>query len=169
MPALKHQFLERNRLISALSKAVIVIEAPLKSGALNTAEHTIKQQKKLFACPWSLDNWKGEGCNYLLENGATPLIHSSQIFSFLYASSKQLSFNELFLEDFSSSYYTAINVPEEYKAYYEYIKENAPVDSQELISFFNKKSISDINADLTMMEIEGYIKVVDDKYIISTP
>ncbi len=165
MPVLVHQFLDRNRLISALSKAVIVVEAPEKSGALNTAMHAIEQGKKLFVVPWNLDYWKGEGCNNLLIEGATPLINTSQIFSFLYASTKQLSLEDLNLDNIFLNEQTK-NIPEEYKPYYEYIKENAPVSTQELISFFNNKTISEINSELSMMEIEGYIKLIDNKYYI---
>lgn len=50
-PARKHQFLDRNRIISALSKAVLVVEAGRQSGALNTAKHARDQERDCFALP----------------------------------------------------------------------------------------------------------------------
>ena len=158
IPPLNYQFLERNRLISALSTAVIIIEAPIKSGAMNTAKHAVEQGKKLFAVPWNVDYWKGEGCNSLLVEGASPILNHTQILAYLYASSKQLTLDDLNINEKSSTK----SVPEEYICYYEFIKENAPVSTQELITFFNNKSIPEITSDLSLMEIEGYIKQNDD-------
>ena len=118
MPTLSYQFLERNRLISALSNVIVVVEAPLKSGAINTATHAIRQNKKIFAVPWNIDYWKGEGCNNLLALGATPLINYNQIVSFLFASTKQLSFEDLFISEELEASKNAI-IPDEYKGYYE--------------------------------------------------
>ena len=160
-PPLSYQFLERNRLISALSDAVIIVEAPIKSGAMNTANHAIKQGKKIFAVPWNLDYWKGEGCNNLLVEGASPILNHTQILAYLYASSKQLTLDDLMdlnINEISSTK----KVPEEYVGYYEFIKENAPVSTQELITFFNNKSIPEITSDLSLMEIEGYIRQNED-------
>jgi DNA processing protein len=56
-----HFFLSRNRLIAALARAVIVVQAPLRSGALSTAMHARKLGRPIFALPWSLNDVRGEG------------------------------------------------------------------------------------------------------------
>ncbi len=56
-----HLFLARNRLIAALSRAVIVVQAPLRSGALSTAMHARKLGRPVYALPWSLSDVRGEG------------------------------------------------------------------------------------------------------------
>lgn len=168
-PALKHQFLERNRLISAISQAVIVVEAPFKSGAINTAKHAIEQNKKLFVVPWDIKYMKGEGSNNLFLLGATPLIYYSQVLDFIYSKSKQITIEDIFenhiLEISNNS--EQKNVPEEYKAYYEYIKENAPVTMQEIVNFFYDKCVADISSDLMLAEINGFIKLIGNNYYIT--
>lgn len=64
-------FLQRNRLIAGLSLGVLVIEAKIKSGALNTAHWAKKQQKPIFAIPGSIYSQNSLGCHLLIKNGAT--------------------------------------------------------------------------------------------------
>ncbi|MEJ2288873.1 MAG: DNA-processing protein DprA, partial [Deinococcales bacterium] len=47
----RHRFPERNRLISGLSRLVVVVEAGLRSGAHGTAEHARRQHRDVYACP----------------------------------------------------------------------------------------------------------------------
>ena len=63
-------FPSRNRLISALSLAVVVVEAQAKSGALHTATHAAEQGRPLLAVPGPVDSPLSEGCNNLLREGA---------------------------------------------------------------------------------------------------
>ena len=63
-------FPRRNRLISALSQAVLVVEAGLKSGSLITAKFAIKQGKALVAVPGIPANSNSAGTNHLIKKGA---------------------------------------------------------------------------------------------------
>jgi len=63
-------FPQRNRLIAALARLTIVVEAPRKSGALNTAQHAHDLGRDVGAVPGPIDSPQSEGCNNLLRDGA---------------------------------------------------------------------------------------------------
>ena len=84
----------RNRLISALSGAVLVVEAGEKSGALITARYAVVQGKTLFAVPGDITSPRSVGTNRLLYDGALPALCAEDIlgyFHFLYRDALRLS------------------------------------------------------------------------------
>lgn len=69
-PALPENFASRNRIVSGLSSAVIVIEGAEKSGTLLTATHAAEQGKTVFAVPGQITSPMSFAPLYLLKNGA---------------------------------------------------------------------------------------------------
>jgi len=77
----------RNRIMSGLSDATVVVEADAKSGALITAKNAIRQGRKLFAVPGKVGESGSEGTNMLICDGAIPAITAEDIlveFEFMY-------------------------------------------------------------------------------------
>lgn len=65
-----YQFLARNRIVSGLADAVIVIEAAARSGTLATVTHALEQGKEVFVVPGNITSPLSAGCNALLKQGA---------------------------------------------------------------------------------------------------
>lgn len=67
------QFLDRNRIVSGLSDAVIVTEAAARSGTLSTVMHALNQGREVFVVPGNITSPLSTGCNNLIKQGAHPI------------------------------------------------------------------------------------------------
>jgi DNA processing protein len=72
-------FPARNRVISALSRMVVVVEADVRSGALITVEHANDQGREVGAVPGPVDSRASAGCLELLRTGATLIRHADDV------------------------------------------------------------------------------------------
>ncbi|MDX1566733.1 MAG: DNA-processing protein DprA [Longimicrobiales bacterium] len=69
--AAPHHFPQRNRIMAALSSAVIVVEAAARSGALITVDHALDLGREVLAVPGKVDSATSRGTNAMIRDGAT--------------------------------------------------------------------------------------------------
>jgi DNA processing protein len=105
-PKAEH-FPRRNRIISGMSRAVVVIEAALRSGSLITARFAAEQGRDVFAVPGSPLDPRSEGTNRLIKEGAAILTSADDVIEALESVSQPR--NQIFLEPIS---HDAIQEPE---------------------------------------------------------
>ena len=74
----KWRFLQRNRLIAALSRATVVVEAGWRSGSINTANHATNISRHVGAVPGSLHSPTSAGCHRLIREQVAELVTSAQ-------------------------------------------------------------------------------------------
>lgn len=75
---LKHHFPWRNRLIAAVSDQLVAVQAQIKSGTATTVMQSIELSKPVYVVPYPLDFIDGQGCNYLISQGAQILLSADE-------------------------------------------------------------------------------------------
>lgn len=134
----------RNRIISALSRGVLIVSGSKKSGTSYTANFALDYGKDVFAFPYSVGIESGEGCNELIKNGANLITDADEILSFYGVETKDEKAEQ------------PINDEESWLL--DVIRQGA-VHIEKLAEKVNK-SVVEITPTLLMLEIKG--KVVKD-------
>lgn len=147
-------FAYRNRIISALSQGVLIIEAGLKSGTLITADFALEQGKSIFAVPGNVDSSSSKGTNALIKQGAVLVTSVSDIL-------QELNIKYVPAEN---PQIKAMNLSQpEYKIY-ECISEKGLCHA-EYISLKTNLNISDVIGVLNIMDIKGIVNY--DGFMVS--
>ncbi len=145
-PTLRKNFIERNRIIAALSEGIILIEAKANSGSLHTVKYAKKLEKKVFAVPGSINDEKYEGSNAVLAEGGFCVRNVEDILSkydFFDCETKKNTNKKV---DINYEYLELFNVLSKF-----------PMSLTEICLKLNKPT-SKILYQLTMLEIDGFIK-----------
>lgn len=139
-------FPARNRIISGLSLAVIVVEGDWSSGAIITAKQALEQGREVFAVPGSILAASSQGPNRLIQEGATPVINANDVLEAL---------NLTKVAQQSAARQTLPTDPVEARLYALLSAEPRHVD--ELRREANLP-ISDVTSALTLMELKGLVR-----------
>lgn len=148
-------FPARNRIISGLSRAVVVIEAGSKSGALITATFAAEQGREVFALPGSIYAPQSKGTNLLIQQGATPLLDPKDIIDILNPTrvNEHRSARVVLPSDaIEAQLFTVIG--------------NAPLHVDEIHAATNLP-IEKITSTLTLMELKGIIQQVGNMHYVA--
>lgn len=78
-PVGKWNFVARNRIVTALSDAILITEATTRSGTMSTANFALEQGKTVMAVPGNITSPLSSGCNSLIKTGATPIMRVDDI------------------------------------------------------------------------------------------
>ncbi len=148
---LPRYFPARNRIISGLSKAVVVVEAGLKSGSLITADYAIEQGRDVYAVPGNIESIYSKGTNKLIMEGAVPIIGIEEFIQELNLGGESPS--EISLSMYEKD---LINI----------VRKHQPV-SIDVLLYKLDSTPSEINALLTVLEIKGMIEMMPGKIIIA--
>ena len=142
----RHFFPFRNRIISGLSRAVIVIEGTIKSGTFHTVRHAANQGKPVFAVPGQITSPMSQGPLYLIKNGAKVLTETKDILEEL---SIQLDVDVEAVEKAMPSGKGEIRLLKVLE------KEELHIDE---ISRLSGYSITKVSSELVIMELKGLVR-----------
>lgn len=152
-PAMPYHFPLRNRIIAGLSNAILIIEAPIDSGALITANYGLKYGKEIFVVPGEITNKNFEGSHNLIKQGAKLITSVEDIlveFGIDYREKNKIKNLKL-------------SPKEEIIVEILKIKEKTIEDLSKETNF----SIQDLLVLLTHMEIKGIIKNKEGKFYLN--
>jgi len=148
-------FPKRNRIISGLSQGIVVIEAALRSGALSTAGHALKQNREVFAVPGSPRHETSKGANKLIKDGATLLTSVDDIYNELPLLIGEIQANRVKeIPDLTESERDIINL---------FTGDPVHIDS---ISRLLEKPVTDLMQILLALELKGLVKELSGKRYI---
>ncbi|MCX7614855.1 MAG: DNA-processing protein DprA [Clostridiales bacterium] len=188
MQALGGNFPARNRILSGLSLGTIVIEAPLTSGSLITANYALEQGRDVFAIPGNIDAAVSQGTNSLIKQGAKLVTCAADVleeYTALYPHKLHLIYNR---SDFDAPPFnnpgTDVHTPEAVQPVLEYkekreipleglndkekkiiavLKDNDTVHIDQLITLTGLKT-QEILSTLTILQLKKIIKQLPGKY-----
>ncbi len=150
----KLNFPRRNRIISGMSKGIIVVEAGIKSGALITAELAVEQGKEVLAIPGDIHTSVSRGPHWLIKHGAYLVESADDVLEILGCPKGQVELG--FEEDIQDG--------NQKKAYE--IVSRAPAGFDEICAALDAP-VSEVTAGLMMLQMKGLIRELPGKIYVA--
>ncbi|OHA47727.1 MAG: DNA protecting protein DprA [Candidatus Terrybacteria bacterium RIFCSPHIGHO2_01_FULL_48_17] len=139
-----YHFPARNRIVAGMSRGVLVIEAPEKSGALITADLALRENRDVFCVPGSIASQNSVGPNRLIQLGAKLVMRAEDVLE------------EWEMETAISNQASGISLSEEQQKIIEALKD-APRHVDAIVKE-TKLDITTCNVGLVELELQGLIK-----------
>ncbi|MCL1876796.1 DNA-processing protein DprA [Candidatus Saccharibacteria bacterium] len=167
-PVYPGNYLLRNRLISALSDVVIVVEAGEKSGTLNTAMHALNQGKELMAVPGNITSPLSVGCNRLIASGAGIVLGADDVLEKLREIFSMRAGGESVAKQISASISSKVKDPtlsqpitasDTSETKILKLLTQGVIDGDEIMRRAHL-SVVEYNTNLTMLEINGQVRAL---------
>lgn len=159
-------FPKRNRIISGLSDAILVIEARQKSGSTITGRLGLAEGKSVFCLPRDIGNTKGGGTNELIKKGAKLVTEAKDILKEFGIEEVKNNIEIENQEEIQDELQEEIIIPKEYIEVYQLIS-YTPQNIQYLAKRSGLK-IAEVTQKLIMLELQGYIKSMPGNYYVRT-
>lgn len=154
----KNNFIKRNRLIAALSDAVILIESPYKGGGINTVRFANEFDREIYALPGRVTDYNSQGCNSLIDREiARIFINTKEFKKRMGWEDVSISENNLFTNNFNKAQREIVELLQ--------LNNNLLADE---IASATSLGVGELSSALLELELDGIItKGVDNRFILT--
>ena len=141
-------FAQRNRIISGLADALVVVEAAARSGTQSTAAAALEQGKDVYAVPGDITRPLSEGCNRLIRDGAQPLISIDNfVQDFVGSASSRQDSRAKMLADMAQSAQDIVSA-----------MTIGLQSTEEILKHCDNLSVAEFNQQITLLELRGLVR-----------
>jgi DNA processing protein len=154
--AFRGNFVARNRLVAGMSRGVLVTEGGVKSGTWLTAQFGLEQKKPVLAVPGQITSLQSQGPHHLVKAGAKLVTSGADVLEALCADTQ----NEL---DSGGVKLKPSRLSGVQSLVWDELQQRGAVTTDDLITLIGKPA-GQIMAELTVMEISGWIGCLDHEW-----